>query len=413
MMMRLIHDKNINPDDEQLFSQRRESFDYFSTVVFILNVSIGTGVMKLGAAFKAGAVLSVLLSTFIAILSTYTFYLFLKSAAKTKSSTFEGIWAKTFGHKTVVVCAVISMTSKLMALKAYISFVCDQLVYLIKLVLPNHPSFLVDRFFLFAAVMVVFYIPVLSSKSLKVIFYCCLIKVTCLAFLCIVIVYYFITFTIQDGFDPRNEIAYFRFDNRFISALDSLLTAYLVMPICYPGLKHFRNLTVNTFLNQYKVSMFITWIVYNIVGLICYFTFFDQNTGGLILSYYPENTLTIIAQVALTLMMIFTCPVALNPVRYVLVDLVSRGSEFPSDVWCQAGIIIMVLAILLSSLKGDVNFWVSTITNIRSPLVLFILPSILYLKAWGTHNKLHFVLALLVFVIGLVSVAFVLYLPFA
>ena len=408
----LVQGRNTDIDDLQIFAQRKNSLDYPSTIAFLLNVAIGTGVMRLGNAYKAGAILTPILSTIIAVLSTYAFYLFLKAGVKTKSSTFEAIWSKSFGEKTVIICASISMISKLMALKSYISFVIDQLVAIITKFAPDPPSWVIDRFFLFFCVMIVFYIPILSSKSLKLIAIICYIKVTCLSFLCIVFIYYFIYYVERDGFDPRDEIAYFRFDSRFITALDSLLTAYLILPMSYPGLKHFRNLTVNNFLREYRTAMIIAWFVYNIVGLLSYFTFFELNTGALILSYYEDNDFTLVAQIALTIMMIFTCPVALNPVRYVLIDIFGHGSDFNSDVWCHVGICVMIIAMVISSLTGDVNFWVTTITNIRSPLVLFILPSILYLKACGKEKMRHFVLALIILALGLVAVAFVLYLPF-
>ena len=410
--MLLSTKKSSNPEEEQIFPARRDVLTSFPVVIFLINVAIGTGVVKLGTAYQAGALFSPILSGIIALLSCYSFNLFLKTACWAKASTFEEIWMRTFGPKTVPVCACLSMLSKLMALKSYTSFVYDNVKSLILEFYPEAPEFLTDKYVLLSAVFVVFYIPTFCSKSLKVIAAISYIKVLCLAFLCFVFIYRFAETTMKQGFDPNRQIAYFRFDSRAVTCLDSLLTAYLVLPLCYPGIQHVSRFTVKSFMRIVRITTAICWIVYNICGELCYFTVWDMKIGTTMLDFYPDDILNLISRFALTLMMIYTCPVALNPIRYVLINLIARRDEFSTVVWALLGIGVTYIAIVLTSLTGDVNFYIGVVTNIRSPFMLFIFPAILYLKAFGKHSKLHFAGAIGILLLGLAAIGFVLWLPF-
>ncbi|OHT00052.1 Transmembrane amino acid transporter protein [Tritrichomonas foetus] len=405
-------DKMQNINDAQLFPQLHNSIGTIPTILFLINTAIGTGIMKLGTAFKAGCILTIILNTIVVIISTYSFYLYLKVASITKSSTFESVWAKLFGEKTVVICGTISIISKFMAIRTYSGFCIDQLQLLIVTYYEDAPWWFVDRYVLLALITIIFYIPPLFSKSLTMVTIISSIKVVFLALLCILIIYRFFEHLSIDGFDPRNEIVYFRFDRNLLLCLDIFLNAYPVMPISFPGLKHFRHLTVNRFLSNYIITMIICWIVYNLIGLLCYFTFFELNTGDLILSYYPNDALNGISQFSLAIMIIFTIPVTLNHIRFVFIDLISKGAEYNSSVWIQSGFIILLLAYVISCIQGKISFWISTITSIRSPLVLFILPSIFYIRAFKNTNKTHFALSIIILILGIASMFFVLYIPF-
>lgn len=410
--MLLTSKQTSDPEEDQIFPARRDVLTAFPVVIFLINVAIGTGVVKLGPAYRAGAIFSPILSAIIALVSCYSFSLFLKAACWARASTFEEIWAKAFGPKTVPICATISMLSKLMALKAYTSFVIDSVTSLIRDFYPGAPVWLTDKYVIITLVFIVFYIPTFSSKSLKLIAAISYIKVFCLAFLCCVILYRFADQTMKNGFDPNHQMSYFRFDRTAVSCLDSLLTAYLVLPLCYPGIRHVSHFTVKSFLRLIRLTMLICWIVYNIVGEICYFTVWNENMGSTILDYYPDDILNTISRFALTIMMIYTCPVALNPVRFVMINLIAKGKEFPTVIWGITGVLVSYIAVVLTSLTGDVNFYVTLVTNIRSPFILFIFPAILYLKAFGRQKMFHFIGSIVILLLGLAATGFVLWLPF-
>ena len=402
--MLLSSKKSSDPEEEQIFPARRDVLTSFHVMVFLVSVAIGSGVIKLGTAYQAGALLSPILSGIIAILSCYSFTLFLKAACWAKAATFEEIWMRAFGPKTVPICASISVVSMTVVLESYVSFVYDSVKSLILEFYPEAPWYLTDKYILLSAVFVVFLIPMFCSKSLKVIAVMSYVKVLCLAFLCFVFIYRFAETTMKQGFDPNNQIAYFRFDSRAVTLLNTLLTAYLMLPMCYPGIQQVSKFTVKSFMRSIKITMTVCWIVYNICGEICYFTAWDQQET--MLDFYPDDVLNLISRFALTLMTIYSCHVAVNPIRYVLINLIAKLGEFSTAVWASVGIGVTYIAIVLTSLTGDVKFYISVVTNIQPSFMLFIFPAMLYLKAFGTHSKLHLVGSIGILLLGLAAIGF-------
>ena len=405
--MLLFSKKSSDPEEEQIFPARRDSFSPAQVIVYLINVAIGTGVVKLAVAYRAGALFSPILSAIMALISGYSFVIFLKAACWAKSSTFEEVWAKVFGQRTVIICATINILAKFVVLRAYTSTTIDMVRSLVLEFYPTAPVYFTDQYVIITVVYIVFYIPVFCSKSLKVIAAISYVKVFCLAFICCVILYRFGAQVKEQGFDPDGSIAYFRFDSTAITCLDSLLTAYQVMPLCYPGIRHVSRFTVKSFMRVIKLTMLIFWIVYNIVGEICYFTVWDSDMGSTILDWYPDDTLNLISRVALTVMMVYTWPMALNPARFIMVNLVAKGKDFPAVVWALIGIFFAYFGVVVMALPAETGPYMTLILNIP-----FMFPPILYLKAFKCRDKLHCVGAIFLLLFGLGTTAFVFWLAY-
>ena len=151
------------------------------------------------------------------------------------------------------------------------------------------------------------------------------------------------------------------------------------------------------------------------MGTFSYLTFFDENTGGVILDYYPSNTKTnqvlmLVSHIFVFIYIMFTIPVVLNPSRYIILNYINKKDEFPLEIWSLIGITLSLISLLLANFPDKITDIIYNIADILTLSLLFIFPPILYLKGYGKSNKLHLVGAILEIILGVAVISFMLYL---
>lgn len=152
---------------------------------------------------------------------------------------------------------------------------------------------------------------------------------TCIFFLAIHTIYWFVKYYQDYGFDSQHQIVYFKFDSTLLNCIGSLMTAYLMYPLCYPGIRHIHHLTPRKANYLFLIVTLVCWFLYNLFGIFGYLTLFNTNEGGVILDYYPQNTLVLVANIALFIGILFTTQNVLNPVRYATIQYIYPKEEIP------------------------------------------------------------------------------------
>ena len=151
------------------------------------------------------------------------------------------------------------------------------------------------------------------------------------------------------------------------------------------------------------------------MGTISSLTFFDENTGGIILDYYPTDSkknelLLIIGHIFTFVYIMLTVPVVLNPARYILLNIINRKDTFPKDIWSLIGITLSLISLTLANAPADISDIIFIITDLLTLALLFIFPPVLYLRAYRTKNKLHLAGAIFEILVGIASISFMIYL---
>lgn len=187
------------------------------------------------------------------------------------------------------------------------------------------------------------------------------------------------------------------------------MTAYLMYPLCYPGIRHIHHLTPRKANYLFLIVTLVCWFLYDIFGIFGYLTLFNTNEGGVILDYYPQNTLVLVANIALFVGILFTTQNALNPARYTIIQYIYAKEDIPYVIWVTLGIAVYFVAMFLSTLKGIVADAISSIGDALSPVLLFIIPPVLYIKTMKGSSFTRFIGPVILILLGILGTAYVFY----
>ncbi|KAK8897992.1 hypothetical protein M9Y10_000237 [Tritrichomonas musculus] len=409
--------------EEKLIFPHHGSLNFPEFVACFLNSMIGTGVLRLGSAFNSGIIFTHILNIFIAVISFYSLKLFVLAASCYHESTFEEVWSVAFTRKLMFIPAICSILSSFSNIMSYLGYLQSSLVqiisYIILLVNKDGQDIIrsMEQYsILFGLVIfIVLCVPASISTDLKFVVITSFIS---LAFFFCLLIYVIVRFCVmvsRDGFDPNHRFKLFDVKDNISSGISSLTYAYLFYPFAWPGLRHARNSTVKGLTNMFAATIIIAFILYSIMGTFSYLSFFNENTGGIILDYYPSDTTTneillIIGHIFTFVYILLTVPVVLNPARYILLNCINKRDSFPTEIWALIGITLSLISLFLANTPDRISDIIFIITDLLTLILLFIFPPIFYLRGFGTKNKLHFVGAIFEILIGLALISFMIYL---
>lgn len=385
-------------------------------IICCVNSAVGVGILKMGAAFTSGLIVSILVLFIVCFLSYYSFKLLVLSAAKCHESTFEEIWKSEFSSKTIIVPVFFTSFSMLLSMVSYMREIQSSAITICSKILvvatdqsdSITPKLQTYKMLVGSAVFVLFLIPV-----------CCVAHVSSLVtmsyvsncFLFLFLIYLIVMFGYEVkrvGFDPKHNFKLYQFKGHLTTCLSTTIFAFNIHPLTYPGMKHVKDSTQSNLLLIFRITMIIIMANYFIAGLFSYLTYFDENTG-IILDYYPENTetekiLMIIGRILAFGFILLTIPFRLNACRYVILSSISDILSFPPEIWTFTGIIISLLALSLANLTEKFLTTLFIFSNIMASFLLFIFTPIFYLKANGTSDHLHAFISISFLVIGVISI---------
>lgn len=415
--------KEIN-EDMNIFNQIGK-LNSSQFICCVLNTIIGSGVLKLGSTFNSGIIFTHILNIFIAFVSVYSIKLYILAAARYREGTFEEIWSVAFSRKTIIIPAFCSILSSFTNVMSYLSFLQNsfsQIISMIILLIDENAQETVDliqRYNLLygIAIIIIFCVPICISSDIRHIAILSIISLIFFGCVFIYVISRFVEIVHRDGFNADNRLKLFDLKDHISSSISSLVYAYLFYPFAWPSLRHSNNPTVKNLSKTFYLAIFITYIIYSIMGTFSYLTFYDSNTGGIILDYYPFDTKTnqvlmLISHVCTFIYIMFTIPVVLNPSRFVILNLISKKDTFPDEIWSLIGITISIISFLLANLPDDVSDIIFMIADILSLSLLFFFPPILYLKGFGLSNKWHFCGAIGEILLGIAAISYMIYLDF-
>lgn len=402
-----LSNKSTKKGDETIFPEYKYNIREDELLVCFINAAVGTGILKLGSAFRAGVITSLILTVVIGILSYYSMWFFLKASTKTLAGSFEEIWKVLWGKRFIWFCAFLSIIRKINTLKGYFSFISETITNLISVAAGTLPWWASNKLFLVSILCVVFVVPLAFCRTLRVVVITSQISCVCILVLFGIVIYYFAIGVKTDGFDPNHEMVLFGPGNNVVSCLSSLMTAYLIYPLAYPGFNHLKNASYNKLNRISIVQTVIVGLLNYAFGLVNYLTLFESNTGGLILSYFPQGPVRIVGEIALVLMILFTIPVVISPIKYIILNCIATVRTIQYWIWIYLGIIIGVLCVFLSAVSGEISTYLGIISDILSPIVLYIIPTSLYLKACGKESMFHFCGAIFCIIVGIGFLCFI------
>lgn len=393
-----------------------------SSVDFIfccLNSAFSYGILKLGSVFTSGLIFTYIILIIVSFLSYYSLKLFVLSAAYYHEGTFEEIWREAFSKTTLFIPIFATIFSSLVNMTTYIKNIQSSIVNIgskiVSLLNEDGREIINDlqayKMLLGSGVFILFLLPQCISSSIHTMAIISFVSFGCIIFFLIYSVCMFGYQVKTKGFDITHSIKYFQINQQSAKSLAALIFAFEFYPLTYPGLRDCKDSRKSNLFKVFFIIIIFIFIIYATIGTFNYLTFFDENKYGIILDHFPDDTkaekiLLIIGHILTLFFVLQTIPFRLNSCRYVLLSTVNSLTSFPHDIWAFMGIIICLLALALSNLTDDYLIFLEVGNNIMASILLYIIPPILYIKAYKVSDCWHFTISIILLIVGILATIF-------
>uniref|UniRef100_A0A8C2FXT9 Solute carrier family 38 member 5b n=2 Tax=Cyprinus carpio TaxID=7962 RepID=A0A8C2FXT9_CYPCA len=338
----------------------------FGMSVFNLsNAIMGSGILGLSYAMaNTGIILFLVLLTSIAVLSSYSVHLLLRSAGVVGIRAYEQLGKRAFGHPGKILAAVVITMHNIGAMSSYLFIVKYELPLVIQAFLGlQHSSgeWFLNGNYLIIIVSIFIILPLALMRQLG--------KPFCSVFVV----------------------------NPSFSHLFHLLTAYTV-PIlafafvCHPEVlpiyTELRNPTKRRMQAIANVSILGMFVMYLLTAIFGYLTFYLNTEAELLHTYSkvdPLDTLILCVRLAVLVAVTLTVPVVLFPIRRALLQLLFPDKPFHWLRHISIALCLLFVVNLLVIFVPNIRDIFGIIGATSAPSLIFILPGLFYIRIVSTE----------------------------
>uniref|UniRef100_A0AAR2L294 Amino acid transporter transmembrane domain-containing protein n=1 Tax=Pygocentrus nattereri TaxID=42514 RepID=A0AAR2L294_PYGNA len=368
----------------------------FGMSVFNLsNAIMGSGILGLAYAMSnTGIVLFLFLLTCIAILSSYSVHLLLRSAGVVGIRAYEQLGNRAFGHPGKILAAVVITMHNIGAMSSYLFIVKYELPLVIQAFLGlQHSSgqWFLNGNYLIIIVSFCIILPLALMRQLGMFFYNYVFSITLITY---DVIYKKFSIpcpleafsnytTVNASIDGECEGKYFTINQQTAYTVPILAFAFVCHPEVLPIYTELRNPTKRRMQAIANVSILAMFVMYLLTAIFGYLTFYVNTEAELLHTYSkvdPLDTLILCVRLAVLVAVTLTVPVVLFPIRRALLQLLFPEKPFH---WVRHICIALCLLFL-------VNLLVIFVPNIRdifgiigatsAPSLIFILPGLFYIR---------------------------------
>ncbi|XP_069812083.1 sodium-coupled neutral amino acid symporter 1 [Dendropsophus ebraccatus] len=401
------------------------------SVFNLSNAIMGSGILGLAFALaNTGIVLFVSLLISVTLLSIYSINLLLKCSQETGCMVYEKLGEQVFGTPGRLLVFGSTTLQNTGAMLSYLFIVKNELPNVIKFLtgMEDTSPWYLDGRFLLGVVTIGIILPLCLLKNLGYLGYTSGFSLTCMFFFLVVVIYN--KFKIPCPYLSVNETLnnlhnatleeqctpkYFTFNSKTAYALPTLAFAFVCHPSVLPIYSELRDRTQKKMQLVSHISFFSMFLMYFLTAIFGYLTFYDKVESELLGTYSNEKDVLILTvRLAVIIAVILTVPVLFFTVRSSLFEL-ARKTKYKFWQHLLVTVILLVaidlLVIFIPAMKDIFGAIGATSAN----MLIFILPSILYLKITNGNDALikerfwafaFFVLGLL---FSMVSIPLVIY----
>ncbi|XP_056429962.1 sodium-coupled neutral amino acid symporter 1 [Hyla sarda] len=374
------------------------------SVFNLSNAIMGSGILGLAFALaNTGIVLFVLLLTSVTLLSIYSINLLLKCSQETGCMVYEKLGEQVFGTPGRLLVFGSTTLQNSGAMLSYLFIVKNELPNVIKFLIGMEDTtpWYLDGRFLLGVVTVGIILPLCLLKNLGYLGYTSGFSLTCMFFFLVVVVYN--KFIIPCPYLSANETLhsppnatveeqctpkYFTFNSKTAYALPTLAFAFVCHPSVLPIYSELRDRTQKKMQLVSHISFFSMFLMYFLTAIFGYLTFYDKVESELLGTYSNKKSILLLTvRLAVIIAVILTVPVLFFTVRSSLFELARKTKyKFWEHLLVTVILLIVIdmLVIFIPTMKDIFGAIGATSAN----MLIFILPSILYLKITSGNDAL-------------------------
>ncbi|XP_008103236.1 sodium-coupled neutral amino acid transporter 3 [Anolis carolinensis] len=396
----------------------------FGMSVFNLsNAIMGSGILGLAYAMaNTGILLFLFLLTAVALLSSYSIHLLLKSSGIVGIRAYEQLGYRAFGTPGKLAAAVAITLQNIGAMSSYLYIVKSEVPLVIQTFLnleEKTTDWYMNGNYLVIMVSISIILPLALMKQLGYLGYASGFSLSCMVFFLISVIYkrFQIPCPLSDRLNGtsnmnstpvstssyQNDLTVIEEINEEICSASLFTlnsqTAYTIPIMAFAFVCHPEVLPIYTELKEptkkkmqciSNISITVMYVMYFLAALFGYLTFYGQVESELLHTYSrvdPFDVLILCVRVAVLTAVTLTVPIVLFPVRRAIQQMLFQDKEFS---WIRHTIIAVVL---LTSINLLVIFAPSIlgifglIGATSAPCLIFIFPAIFYIRIMPNETE--------------------------
>uniref|UniRef100_A0A8C1RHH4 Solute carrier family 38 member 5b n=1 Tax=Cyprinus carpio TaxID=7962 RepID=A0A8C1RHH4_CYPCA len=370
----------------------------FGMSVFNLsNAIMGSGILGLSYAMaNTGIILFLILLTSIAVLSSYSVHLLLRSAGVVGIRAYEQLGKRAFGHPGKILAAVVITMHNIGGKLEF--WVNSNLISKVQLFCIFFEWFLNGNY-LIIIVSIFIILPLALMRQLGYLGYTSGFSLTCMVFFLISVIYK--KFNIPcpfDGFtnhtaenisiDGECEAKYFTINQQTAYTVPILAFAFVCHPEVLPIYTELRNPTKRRMQAIANVSILGMFVMYLLTAIFGYLTFYLNTEAELLHTYSkvdPLDTLILCVRLAVLVAVTLTVPVVLFPIRRALLQLLFPDKPFHWLRHISIALCLLFVVNLLVIFVPNIRDIFGIIGATSAPSLIFILPGLFYIRIVSTE----------------------------
>ncbi|KAM5148737.1 sodium-coupled neutral amino acid transporter 3 [Mantella aurantiaca] len=389
----------------------------FGMSVFNLsNAIMGSGILGLAYAMaNTGILLFLFLLTAVALLSTYSIHLLLKSSGIVGIRAYEQLGQKAFGTPGKLAAAIAITLQNIGAMSSYLYIVKSELPLVIQTFLKlseKTPDWYLNGNYLVVMVSISVILPLALMKQLGYLGYTSGFSLSCMVFfLCSVIYKKFQipcplpmdsanqtmigNFSLPSGYAYQNGHAtvetdegqctpkLFTLNSQTAYTIPIMAFAFVCHPEVLPIYTELKDASKKKMQRVSNISIAVMYCMYFLAALFGYLTFYGHVESELLHTYSAVDSFDVLilcVRVAVLIAVTLTVPIVLFPVRRAIQHMLFQDKDFS---WIRHVIIAVVLLTLINLLV----IFAPTILGIfgvigatSAPCLIFIFPAIFYIR---------------------------------
>ncbi|CAL8353759.1 sodium-coupled neutral amino acid transporter 3 isoform X1 [Gadus morhua] len=391
----------------------------FGMSVFNLgNAIMGSGILGLAYAMaNTGVLLFLFLLTAVAVLSSYSIHLLLKSSGIVGIRAYEQLGYRAFGTPGKMAAGIAITLQNIGAMSSYLYIVKSELPLVIQAFLKIDPTsdlWYINGNYLVMIVSVSIILPLALMKQLGYLGYTSGFSLSCMVFFLTAVIYKkfqipcpfeeFMANTTSEHLNISNSVSHDFHIGAVVECAPRMMTinsqtaytipilafAFVCHPEVLPIYTELRNPTKKRMQQVSNISILVMYTMYFLAALFGYLTFYGNVEPELLHTYSridPYDTLILCVRVAVLTAVTLTVPIVLFPVRRAIQQMLFPTKAFN---WLRHTAIAMVLLTVINLLvifAPNILDIFGIIGATSAPCLIFIFPAIFYIRIVPTDQE--------------------------
>uniref|UniRef100_A0A672ZKZ9 Sodium-coupled neutral amino acid transporter 3-like n=1 Tax=Sphaeramia orbicularis TaxID=375764 RepID=A0A672ZKZ9_9TELE len=358
----------------------------FGMSVFNLgNAIMGSGILGLAYAMaNTGVVLFLVLLTVVAVLSSYSIHLLLKSSGIVGIRAYEQLGYRAFGTPGKMAAGIAITLQNIGAMSSYMYIVKYEFPLVIQAFLRVDNEWYLNGNYLVVIVSIAVILPLALMKQLGYLGYTSGFSLSCMVFFLISVSSLTYSYCASELNDKKLK--------REVGGKTSGTTAYTI-PIlafafvCHPEVlpiyTELRNATKKKMQHVANISITVMYVMYFLAALFGYLTFYGEVEAELLHTYSridPYDTLILCVRVAVLIAVTLTVPIVLFPVRRAIQQMMFPNKTFYWPRHIAIAFILLTFINLLVIFAPNILGIFGVIGATSAPCLIFIFPAVFYIR---------------------------------